>query len=45
LKKTATKYTVRDAIARIDYGTMTDDILKATVRKHAVKVYVLTFLN
>lgn len=24
---------------------MTDDVVKATVRKHAVSVYVLTFLN
>ena len=43
MKKTVSSYTVRDAIEHKDLGTMTDDIIKVTVRNHAVKVYILQF--
>lgn len=38
-------YSVRDPIEHKDLGTMTEDVIKATVKSHAVKVYVLQFVG
>lgn len=44
IKKTLSSYEVRDVIEHTNMGIMKDDIFKATVKKHAIKVFVLKFL-
>lgn len=43
LKIITSSYSVRDAIEHKDLGSFSDDTLKATVRKHAIRVFVLTY--
>lgn len=45
MKRNVTSYEVRDAIEHKSLGVMKDDVIKATVKKHAIKVYVLKFLD